>query len=43
MDMNLTKLWQMVKDREVWHVAVYGFTKSRTQMKDSTTTTNVLI
>ena len=28
MDMNLGKLWKMVKDREVWHAAVHGVTKS---------------
>ena len=28
MDMSLSKLWKMVKDREAWHVAVQGFTKS---------------
>ena len=30
MDMNLSKLWNTVKDREVWHVAVYGVTESDT-------------
>ena len=30
MDMNLSKLWEIVKDREVWHAAVHGVTKSQT-------------
>ena len=30
MDMNLSKIWEMVKDREAWHAAVHGVTKSRT-------------
>ena len=28
MDMSLGKLWEMVKDREAWHVATHGLTKS---------------
>ena len=35
-DMNLSKLWEIVKDREVWSAAVYGVTKSRTQLSDWT-------
>ena len=27
MDMNLSKLWEIVKDREAWHAAVHGVTK----------------
>ena len=27
MDMNLSKVWEMVKDREAWRVAVHGVTK----------------
>ena len=30
-DMNLSKLWETVKDREVWHAAVHRVAKSRTE------------
>ena len=34
MDMSLSELLEMVKDREVWHAAVYRVAKSRTQLRD---------
>ena len=34
MDMSLSKLQEMVKDREAWHAAVHGITKSWTCLKD---------
>ena len=34
MDMSLSKLWEMVKDREVWHAVVHGVTKSQTHLSD---------
>ena len=34
MDMSLSNLWEMVKDREPWHAVVHGVTKSWTQLSD---------
>jgi len=40
MDMSLSKLQEMVKEREGWHSAVHGVSKSWTGLSDWTTTTN---
>ena len=34
MDMSLSKLQELVLDREVWRVAIHGVTKSRTRLSD---------
>ena len=34
MDMNLSKVEEIVKDREVWHAAVRGVAKNQTQLSD---------
>ena len=33
-DMNLSKLWEIMEDREVWNVTVQGVTKSQTRLSD---------
>ena len=39
MDMTLSKLWEIVKDRKAWHTAVHRVSKSQTQLSNWTTST----
>ena len=41
MGMNLSTLWEIVKDRGAWHAAVHGIIKSQTWLRDWTTTTGL--
>ena len=41
MDMSVSKLWKMVKDREAWSAAVYEAAKSQTQLSNWMTATTI--
>ena len=34
MDISMSGLWEIVKDREAWHAAVHGFAKNQTRLSD---------
>ena len=40
MDMNLSKLWEIVEDRGAWWATVYGLSKCETQLRDNNISNN---
>ena len=42
MDMNLSKLWEIVKESRAWHAALHEVAKSQTQLSDETTTNSTI-
>ena len=34
MDMSLSKLWELVMDRDAWHAVIHGIAKGRTRLSD---------
>ena len=41
LDMSLSKFWEIVEDREAWHVAIQGVAKSQIQLSNRTTLTEL--